>query len=80
MRIGHLQHFQSDELTISQDFLEEMGKELVSLCDGTERYGLVDYQLGVWEEQIITGINLLDCHFFHTLIVNSTYSMSRPSQ
>lgn len=59
MRTGHLQSFQSDEFTISQDFLEEMGKELVNLCDGTEKYGLVDYQLGVWEEQIISGIQLL---------------------
>lgn len=49
------QNLQPEESTISQDSLEEMGQELVSLCDGMERYGLVDYQLGVWEEQIIAG-------------------------
>lgn len=40
---------------LSKDDLEKMGKELVRLCDGIERHGLVDYQYGVWEEQIITG-------------------------
>jgi hypothetical protein len=30
-----------------------MGKDLVRLCDSIERHGLVDYQYGVWEEQII---------------------------
>ena len=45
----------SDSVT-SYDFLEEMGKELVRLCDGLEKFGLVDYQLGVWEEQIIIGL------------------------
>jgi hypothetical protein len=30
-----------------------MGKDLVRLCDNVERHGLVDYQYGVWEEQII---------------------------
>lgn len=37
------------------DFLERMGRELVRLCDGMERHGLVDYQMGVWEEEIISG-------------------------
>ncbi|KAK7570727.1 hypothetical protein V3481_019269 [Fusarium oxysporum f. sp. vasinfectum] len=36
-----------------------MGNELVRLCDGIERHGLVDYQYGVWEDQI-TAI-LEDC-------------------
>ena len=53
LRIG--QHLPNDNSLISQDFLEEMGRELVNFCDGMERHGLVDYQLGVWEEQIITG-------------------------
>ena len=33
--------------------LEEMGNELVSLCDGLEKHGLVDYQMGVSEQEII---------------------------
>ncbi|KAI4129953.1 MAG: hypothetical protein LQ347_003558 [Umbilicaria vellea] len=38
---------------LQEEFLERMGKELVRLCDTMERHGLVDYQMGVWEEEII---------------------------
>lgn len=38
---------------ISQDNLEKMAQELIQLCDGIERHGLVDYQYGVWEEKIL---------------------------
>ncbi|PKS05365.1 hypothetical protein jhhlp_008739 [Lomentospora prolificans] len=48
------QKLQGVETLLSKDDLEKMGKELVRLCDGIERHGLVDYQYGVWEEQIIT--------------------------
>lgn len=40
---------------LPDDFLERMGSELVRLCDGMEQHGLVDYEMGVWEEEIITG-------------------------
>lgn len=40
---------------IQQDFLEKMGRDLVRLCDSMERHGLVDYEMGVWEEEIIGG-------------------------
>lgn len=33
--------------------LEHLAQELVKLCDGAERYGLVDYQTGVAEDEII---------------------------
>ncbi|KAL1641835.1 hypothetical protein SLS58_005877 [Diplodia intermedia] len=35
------------------EFMENMGKELVGLCDSMEKHGLVDYQMGVWEEEIV---------------------------
>jgi hypothetical protein len=35
------------------DHMETMGKELVRLCDVMEKHGLVDYQMGVWEEEIV---------------------------
>ena len=35
------------------DFLKNMGNELVRLCDIMEKHGLVDYQMGVWEESIL---------------------------
>ncbi|KAK0635667.1 hypothetical protein B0T17DRAFT_484723 [Bombardia bombarda] len=45
---------QRQQSLISKDGLEKMAKELLRFCDGIERHGLVDYQYGVWEEQIIT--------------------------
>lgn len=35
--------------------VQTLGDELVRLCDGLERHGLVDYQYGVAEEQIVDG-------------------------
>jgi hypothetical protein len=32
-----------------------MGKEIVRLCDIMEKHGLVDYQIGVWEEEIVAS-------------------------
>ena len=40
---------------LPKESLEEMGNKLVSLCDGLEKHGLVDYQLGVSEQEIIEG-------------------------
>lgn len=40
---------------IPEDSLEHMGSELVRLCDIMEKHGLVDYQIGVWEEEIISS-------------------------
>ncbi|KAK2593426.1 hypothetical protein QQS21_008877 [Conoideocrella luteorostrata] len=40
---------------MSKRRVTKMGDELIRLCDGIEAYGLVDYQYGVWEEQIETG-------------------------
>lgn len=41
---------------VSKETIEKMGQELIRLCDSIERHGLVDYQYGVWEEQIMTGM------------------------
>lgn len=38
---------------MTKDQLTKMGNELVRLCNGIERHGLVDYQYGVWEERIV---------------------------
>lgn len=35
--------------------MEHMGNELIRLCDQMEQYGLVDYQMGIWEEEILCG-------------------------
>ena len=40
-----------DMLTAKQ--LQAMVEDLISLCDNIEQHGLVDYDMGVWEEQIL---------------------------
>jgi hypothetical protein len=52
------QQLQRTQTLISPEGLKKMGKSLVKYCDIIERYGLVDYQYGVWEEQIIDSM----CH------------------
>lgn len=49
------QQLQRSQTLVSREGLEKMAKELLRLCDQVERHGLVDYQYGVWEEQIIAG-------------------------
>ncbi|USP80217.1 hypothetical protein yc1106_07491 [Curvularia clavata] len=44
---------QAPKSLIDYDFLEKMGTQLVKNCDSMEKHGLVDYQMGVWEEEII---------------------------
>ncbi|KKZ61278.1 hypothetical protein EMCG_04086 [[Emmonsia] crescens] len=39
---------------LTEDILNKMGRELVRLCDRMEQHGLVDYQMGVWEEEILS--------------------------
>ncbi|EME85394.1 uncharacterized protein MYCFIDRAFT_88778 [Pseudocercospora fijiensis CIRAD86] len=38
---------------MSQQVLEHLSRELVRLCDSIEKHGLVDYQMGVAEEEIM---------------------------
>ncbi|KAK7754163.1 hypothetical protein SLS62_003740 [Diatrype stigma] len=44
---------QRGQSLVPEDGLKKMGKDLVRLCDGIERHGLVDYEYGVWEESIV---------------------------
>ncbi|KAK5467995.1 hypothetical protein LTS15_000968 [Exophiala xenobiotica] len=37
---------------LSGETITHLVDELVSLCDQLEQYGLVDFELGIWEEQI----------------------------
>ncbi|EEH50191.2 uncharacterized protein PADG_06270 [Paracoccidioides brasiliensis Pb18] len=39
---------------LTEDVLNRMGRELVRMCDRLEQHGLVDYQMGVWEEEILS--------------------------
>lgn len=38
---------------MSSQILEHLSRELVRLCDSIEKHGLVDYQMGVAEEEIM---------------------------
>ena len=51
---GHLLPHMS---LLSADMMEDMGRELISLCDKIEQHGLVDYQMGIWEEEILSGMS-----------------------
>ncbi|KAF1914759.1 hypothetical protein BDU57DRAFT_303691 [Ampelomyces quisqualis] len=44
---------QPPKTLIDYDYLEKMGTQLVKHCDNMEKHGLVDYQMGVWEEEIV---------------------------
>jgi hypothetical protein len=46
---------QPPQSLIEPDYLEKMGTQLVKNCDNMEKHGLVDYQMGVWEEEIIAS-------------------------
>ena len=43
---------QTGRSIIEYDFIEKMGNKLIKNCDNMEKHGLVDYQMGVWEEEI----------------------------
>jgi hypothetical protein len=47
------QRIQAPQSLISQDFIHKMAGDLIRMCDGIEKHGLIDYQYGVEEEQII---------------------------
>jgi len=49
------QRAQAPQSLIEYNSLEDMGKEIVRLCDIMEKHGLVDYQMGVWEEEIVAS-------------------------
>ena len=57
--VGSGMALQRDQTLMSEERLEEMGKSIVRLCDGIKRHGLVDYEYGVWEEQIIESMYYL---------------------
>jgi hypothetical protein len=40
---------------LEYEFMETMARELIRLCDHMEKHGLVDYQMGIWEEEIIAS-------------------------
>ncbi|KAK9860052.1 hypothetical protein MYU51_010277 [Penicillium brevicompactum] len=47
-------HQSSQVSLIRRDRMETMGTGLIQLCDQLEQHGLVDYQMGIWEEEILS--------------------------
>lgn len=47
------QQVQEPQSIMTAHSLEYLARELVRLCDSVERWGLVDYQMGVAEEEIM---------------------------
>lgn len=52
LRIGHQPPNTS---LLGPDVMDNMAKGLIQLCDKMEQHGLVDYQMGIWEEEILSG-------------------------
>jgi hypothetical protein len=48
-------HLSQSQSLLSRATIVKMGNTLVRLCDGLERHGLVDYQYGVWEDEIVAS-------------------------
>lgn len=55
------QSLPSPQSVLDKKMLTRMGNELVRLCDGIEPHGLVDYEMGVAEEQIISSKSKQRC-------------------
>ncbi|KAL2067845.1 hypothetical protein VTL71DRAFT_15943 [Oculimacula yallundae] len=47
------QQLQFGQSLMTQDAINKMAKDLIRMCDAIEKHGLVDYQYGVAEEQIM---------------------------
>ncbi|RBR08338.1 uncharacterized protein FIESC28_10284 [Fusarium coffeatum] len=57
------QQLSRSQTLVSKAMIKKMGNELIRLCDGIERHGLVDYQYGVWEDQITAVLeDILDLY------------------
>ncbi|KAL4899677.1 hypothetical protein BDW74DRAFT_188955 [Aspergillus multicolor] len=41
---------------LNVEAMDSLGKQLIQLCDQMEQHGLVDYQMGIWEEEILSAL------------------------
>lgn len=65
---------------LSREYMEHMGQTLISACNQLEEHGLVDYQMGLWEEEIICGKlipNIVKAPDLTLPLFNSPTSMPR---
>ena len=43
----------NSDAIISATALKQLAEEVIKFCDNVEKYGLVDYQMGFEEEEIV---------------------------
>lgn len=43
---------------LAPEAMEDLARGLIQLCDKMESHGLVDYQMGIWEEEILCSAYL----------------------
>ena len=70
-----------NQTLLQEAFLEKMARELVRMCDVMERHGLVDYEMGIWEEEIMNG-EARSSHVYCTFtdVERSATGVSTPSR
>lgn len=54
------QQLRAPRSIMNKQTLERIGNELSRLCDNVERHGLVDYQMGAAEDDILSRESLLN--------------------
>lgn len=64
------QRVQHPQSLMSQEFINKMAKDLIRMCDAIEKHGLIDYQYGVAEEQIIQGMSVHSTSFYPGFYTN----------
>lgn len=63
------QRLPENQTLLQEAFLERMARELVRMCDSMEKHGLVDYEMGIWEEEIMNGNNTCIEHHVDDLLI-----------
>ena len=71
------QRLQQSQSLMPHDLVNKMAKDLVRMCDSVEKYGLVDYQYGVAEEQIMSSRSVPGETSYSSLtkFIHSSYGM-----
>ncbi|KAL4941963.1 hypothetical protein BDV06DRAFT_222592 [Aspergillus oleicola] len=59
---------------LNETQLQNTGEFIITCCDILEEYGLVDYELGIWEEEILDVLGKcidLSCEFVDGTVPSS---------
>lgn len=66
---------------VTPAFLDKMADKLIAWADSVEKYGLVDYETGVWEEEILEGMaeDRVSCRILTTTVAGECRSIFESS-